>query len=293
MYCAVETKQNDGRTTYRIAAVIQRNLRSGIIVKKVQNEVRRYLLGQMEEAEQERIELRLLTDPSFGEEFDTVVDELTDQYVRDELTDDERKDAEKHFLSTAERKQKLEFATELLSHADAERGERTERSQVATVRPIVAPATPSLLDQIRAFWRRPSLAHGGLIAAVLLVVAGLVFFLLSFGSSSEYMALNVPLSSSDRAESVAPVSAQLAGAGLELNLPIPEQVKDAKDFRLKLSDENGVERDLTIVERTDKAIKVRIPAAWLSRGSYVIHLSRVNPDGSAERVRGSYNFVVE
>ena len=107
------------------------------------------------------------------------------------------------------------------------------------------------------------------------------------------MALNVPLSSSDRAESVAPVSAQLAGAGLELILPIPEQAKDVKDLSLKLSDENGVERDLTIAERTDQTIKVRIPANWLSRGSYVIQLSRVKPDGSAERVRGSYNFVVE
>lgn len=235
----------------------------------------------------------MLTDPSFGEEFDTVVDELTDQYVRAELTVDERKRAEKHFLSAPERRGKLEFATELLSHADAERGERAERAQVATVRPIVVPATPSLLDQIRAFWRRPTLAHGGLIAAVLLVAVGLVFFLLSFGKSQEYMALNVPLSSSDRAESVAPVSAQLAGAGLELNLPIPEQAKDAKDLGLKLIDENGVERDLTIAERTDKAIKVRIPADWLSRGSYVIQLSRVKPDGSAERVRGSYNFVIE
>jgi len=256
----------------------------------VQNEVRRYLLGQLEEAEQERIELHLLTDPSFGEEFDTIVDELTDQYARDELTDDERKRAEKHFLTTPERRQKLEFATELLSHAEAERG---ESSQLSTVRPIVPPATPSFLDQIRAFWRPLTFAHGALAAAVLLVVAGLIFFFLSFGGSTEYTALNVPLSSSDRAESAAPVSAQLAGAGLELNLPIPEQAKDAKDFRLKLVDENGVERDLTIADRTDQTIKVRIPADWLSRGSYVIQLSMVKPDGSTERVRGSYNFVVE
>jgi hypothetical protein len=233
----------------------------------------------------------LLTDPSFGEEFDTVVDELTDQYVRDELTNDERQRAEKHFLTTPERRQKLEFATELLSHAEAERG---ESSQLAAVRPMEKPATPSFLDQIRAFWRRPTLAHGALAAGVLLVVAGLIFFFLSFaGRSSEYTALNVPLSSSDRAESAAPVSAQLAGAGLELNLPIPEQAKDARDFRLKLVDENGVERDLTIADRTDQTIKVRIPADWLSRGSYVIQLSMVKPDGSAERVRGSYNFVVE
>ena len=252
--------------------------------------MRRYLLGQLEEAEQERLELQLLTDSSFGEEFDTVVDELTDQYVRNELTDDERKRAEKYFLNTPVRQQKLEFAKELLSHADAELG---QGAQMATVRPIAQPASPSFLDQIRAFWRRPSLAHGALAAAVLLVVAGLVFFFLSFGNSSEYMAVNVPLSNSDRAASVAPVSAQVAGAGLELNLPIPDQAKDAKDFRLKLSDENEVERDLTIAERTDQTITVRIPAAWLKRGSYVIRLWMVKPDGSDERVRGSYNFVVE
>lgn len=253
----------------------------------MQKEVRRYLLGQLETAEQERIELQLLTDPSFGEEFDTVVDELTDQYVRDELTDDERKRAEKYFLNTRVRQQKLEFAKELLSHAEAERSEPAQMT-------VAQPASPSLLDQIRAFWRRPSYAHVGLSAAVVLVVAGLIFFLLSFGSSSpQYTAINVPLSSSDRAQSIAPVSAQLAGAGLELDLPLPEQVKDAKDFRLKLVDENGVERDLTIAERTDQKVKVRIPAEWLSRGSYVIQLSVVKADGTAERVRGSYNFVVE
>ncbi|HEX7331248.1 MAG TPA: hypothetical protein VF290_07100 [Pyrinomonadaceae bacterium] len=253
--------------------------------------MRRYLLGQLDEAEQEKIELQLLTDSSFGDEFDTVVDELTDQYVRNELTDDERKRADKYFFNTPVRQQKLEFAKELLSQADAQRGEPVE---MAAVRSVAQPASPSLLDQIRAFWRRPSYAHVGLSAAVVLVVAGLVFFLLSFGNSSpQYTAINVPLSSSDRAQSIAPVSAQLAGAGLELELPLAEQAKAAKDLRLKLVDENGVERDLTIAERTDQKIIVRIPASWLSRGSYVIQLSIVKPDGSAERVRGSYNFVVE
>ena len=253
--------------------------------------MRRYLLGQLEEAEQERIELQLLTDPSFGEEFDTVVDELTDQYVRNELTDDERKRAEKHFLNTPERRQKLAFATELLSHADAERGERAERSQVATVRPIAAPASPSFLDQIRAFWKRPSLAPVGLTAAILLVVAGLVFFVLSFNNSPAYVPLDLAVNNSNRAESTAPARVQLAD--LKVKLSLPEQAKEAKAFRVKLVDENGVERDLTIDERTDQAITVAIASEWLSRGSYVIQLSMVKPDGSEERVRGSYNFVVE
>ena len=259
----------------------------------MQNEVRRYLLGQLEEADQERIELRLLTDPSFGEEFDTIVDELTDQYVRNELPADERKRAEKHFLNTPQRRQKVEFATELLSHADAERGERAERTEVASVRPIVAPATPSLLDQLRAFWRRPSYSHLALSAAVLLVVAGLVFFLFSFRNSSNYISLDLALSNSNRSESSAPVPVKLAGAGLKVNLIVPDEAKNAKDYSVKLVDENDVERNLTIDERTNQMIAVTIPAAWLSSGSYVIQLSMVKPDGSADRVPGSYNFVIE
>jgi methionine-rich copper-binding protein CopC len=255
----------------------------------VQKEVRRYLLGQLEEAEQERIELQLLTDSSFGEEFDTVVDELTDQYVRDELTDDERKRAEKYFLNTPVRQQKLEFAKELLSHADAELHQGAE---MATVRPVAEQAPPSLLDQIRAFWRRPSFAHLGLSAALVLVVAGLVFFLLSFGNS-EYVSVDLALNNSNRSESTAPAPVQLAGAGLKVNLTIPEEAKNAKDYRVKLVDENGVERDLTIDERKDQTITVTIPATLLNHGSYVIQLSMVKPDGGEERIRGSYNFVVE
>jgi methionine-rich copper-binding protein CopC len=259
----------------------------------VQNEVRRYLLGQLGEADQERIELRLLTDPSFGEEFDTIVDELTDQYVRNDLPGDERKRVERYFLNTPERQQKVEFATELLSHADAERGERVERAQVAVVQPVVEPS-PGLLDQIRAFWRRPTFAQGGLSAAVLLVVAGLVFFLISFRNPSEYVALDLELRNSNRAVSTAPTTVQLAGAGFKVNLTIPEQAKDAKALKVKLVDENDVKRDLTIDERTDNKIKVTIPAALLNRGSYVIQLWMVKPDGrSEERVPGSYNFVVE
>ena len=256
--------------------------------------MRRYLLGQLDEAEQEKIELRLLTDPSFSEEFDTVVDELTDQYVTNELTDDESKRVEKYFLNTPERQQKLEFATELIGRASAERGQRAERTQAATVRPLVEPAKPGLLDQLRAFWRRPSLAPVGLSAAVLLVVAGLAFFVISFNNHPVTpVAVDLAINNSNRAESSAPVRVQLTDFDLKVNLNVPEQAKEAKDFRVKLVDENGVERSLPIDERTDRTITVTIPASSLSRGSYVIQLSMVKPDGSEDRVRGSYNFVVE
>ena len=92
-----------------------------IIINEDKNEVRRYLLGQLGEADQERLELRLLTDPSFIEEFDTIVDEIADQYAGDEFKGEERKRVEQHFLRSAERQQKVQFARELMERAASER----------------------------------------------------------------------------------------------------------------------------------------------------------------------------
>jgi hypothetical protein len=62
-----------------------------IIIKEDKIELRRYLLGQLVDADEERLELRLLTDPAFGKNFDAVVDEITDQYAGNELPGEERK----------------------------------------------------------------------------------------------------------------------------------------------------------------------------------------------------------
>ena len=217
------------------------------------------------------------------------MDELTDQYVRDELTADERERVEKHFLNTPQRRQKLEFATELLSHTEAERGEPVE---TATVQPVVE-RRPGLLELFLAFWRKPSFAHAALTAASLIVVVSVTFVLLRSGSSPEYAEVTVPLSTSTRAEGPSPPRVKRPDSGLRINLSAPQDTRDAKGFRARLLDENGVERDLTIDKWNDQTIAVLVPATLLTRGSYAIQLSKVKDDGTEERVRGSYYFVVE
>lgn len=132
-----------------------------------------------------------------------------------------------------------------------------------------------------------------LTAASVIIIAGLVFYLMSFGDSSEYVAINLAPSNSSRAESTAPARVQLPGSGLTINLTVPEDARDASDYRVKLIDRNEVERDLRIDERKDQTITVRIQAELLTRGSYAIKLFKVKADGTEERVRGSYFFNVE
>lgn len=250
--------------------------------------MRRFLLGQLDEAGQEKIELLLLTDRAFVDEFDTVVDELTDQYVRDELNDDERVPVEKYFLNTPERQQKLEFATELLSRADAERGERVER---------VAVSEPKLswFEQILAFLKQPSFARGALAVAAIVIVGSLFTpLVLRNFYPSQNVAVELAISTADRASGATPTRVKMPwrSSGLDATLYLPEQDRDGKAYRVELRGSAGKE-NLTVNGRTDQAIKVTVPSTMLSTGSYVINVFKVRADGTEERVRGSYYLDVE
>lgn len=77
------------------------------------NILRQYLLGQLSEADEEGVEIRLLSDSDYAEEMDITVNELIDAYVLNELSADERKQAERKFLKSPERVEKVKFALAL------------------------------------------------------------------------------------------------------------------------------------------------------------------------------------
>ena len=81
-----------------------------------QNAVRRYLLQQLSERDQESIEHRLLGDESLSEELDIVEDELIDEYVAGELSWRERRRFKKYFLAHPERRSKLHAGQALHRH---------------------------------------------------------------------------------------------------------------------------------------------------------------------------------
>ena len=237
----------------------------------------------MNDADEERLEQRLLTDPAFAEEFDTIVDDITDDYVKNELQGDERERIEKYFLSTAERQQKLEFASELLRHAALERGGAKKNTV----------EKPGFWQQFLAFCRQPSLLPLATTAAVL-VIAGVTFFVMwSGGPGPSTYAINLTINTSDRASGVAPARVKLPANGLTVGLTLPDHARGAKDYRARLVNADGAVRDLKIDERKSESVSVTIPSGWLTHGSYAIQLSTIKADGTEERIRGSYLFEIE
>jgi hypothetical protein len=80
----------------------------------------RYLLGDMTEEEQVRLEEHYFVDDDIFEQLSVLEDELIDDYVRGELGEPQRRLFELHFLNSAQRRQKLAFAesfVRLLSNA--------------------------------------------------------------------------------------------------------------------------------------------------------------------------------
>lgn len=252
------------------------------------NEVKKYLLGQLEEADEERLELRLLTDPAFSEEFDTIVDELADEYVGNELQGEERKRVEQYFLTSAERRNKVKFAAELLERAEVERG---DQSAAIEVQPVVAPSR-GIFERMRLFWESQSFSLRVVTAvASLIIVVGLVMLLIPANrNSGTYALLNLTMSTAERAAGAQTKSVRLeAGSpGIRMTLSLPDQVPQANSYRVELLDEQQSSRNLPITERTAHSLIVTIPANEVRRGSYIVRLY-----GNEQRIPGSYFFTVE
>jgi len=258
-----------------------------IIIKETKNEVRLYLLGQLKEAEEERVELRLLTDPAFGEGFDAVVDEITDQYVGNELQGEERKRVEQYFLRSAERQQKVRFASELAREAAAERG--------AGVENIAIPAEAGWWERVSLFWNTQALSlRFATIFATLVIMVGVVMLVIPARNPPTYASIALQVSNSDRSvgSEVPSVKPQAGDAGIRIEMTLPEGAPQANNYRVNLTGEQG-SRDLPVAEQDARTVVVVVPPADVPPGSYTIKLFAVDADGTEQRIRGSYFFTIE
>lgn len=103
------------------------------------------------------MEIRLLSDPKYAEEFDLVVDDIVDRYVAGEFKGDELERVQQYFFKSKQRQDKLRFARTLKEH------ENTEKAP--------APSPPKPVN--RWGWLPiPSFAPSLALAASLIAIAG-------------------------------------------------------------------------------------------------------------------------
>jgi hypothetical protein len=79
-----------------------------------ENSIRRYLLGELSEDEQTRVEDAAFDDANLLSLVESVENDLIDEYARGELSAVEKQNFERMFLTSIERKKKIEFARTLI-----------------------------------------------------------------------------------------------------------------------------------------------------------------------------------
>lgn len=101
--------------------------------------IRRYLLGELVDEEQQSVERRLLIDDQCFVELERVEEELIDQYARGELSSADRRRFEDHFLTTPGRRESVEFAKAFYACAanSVSAPERTSRSDPVSLRTLL------------------------------------------------------------------------------------------------------------------------------------------------------------
>ena len=235
------------------------------------------------------MELRLLTDPAFGEDFDGVVDEITDQYAANDLPGEERKRVEQHFLQSEDRQRKARFASELLRHAVVERG--------STVVKVPVTAEGGWWERASLFWNRQALSlRFASIFATLVILAGIAMLVMPTRNSTSpaYASIALQASNSNRSAGaeIPSIKPQPIDTGFRIELFLPNGSEQANNYRVNLSNEQG-SRDLPVAEQNAGSVVVILPRADLPPGSYVIQLFAVNADGTEKRIPGSYFFNIE
>jgi methionine-rich copper-binding protein CopC len=272
--------------------------------------LKRYLLGQLADADEERVEVRLLTDPAFIQEFDMVVDEISAYYAAGQFTGNELEQVEKYFLRSPERRRKVKFMCELLRQVSS-----VQREPVAAVdspveavsqtpypvdvttkgTSVVSQRKPNLSERVRAFFSGKSLAFTATTFAALALAIVLGIWLLSGRSSSPaYASLELSLSSPSRSTGAEIKKIKLTNIDeLRIKLNLPNRTPPPKSYRADLRGENISLPRLPIAEQNAQSLTVIIPAEDLTRGTYAIEISAVNDNGVEEAVRGAYLFAVE
>jgi hypothetical protein len=242
-----------------------------------------YLLQELSEEEAERFEEQYFALDEWPTELESAEQELVDAYVNNELRKNRRLRFEKNYLTTDARKARVLTAQSL--------------------RKILPPPRPkpvrkvTFMQKLQAFLRRPLVPQAavGIFLIAVTITLVLPFLLRGRRPPQTFQHLDLTLSSATRSTGVQTekVILPLRAEALEIRLKLPEQSTNAAAYRIQWENTSNKLEDLQIGSRDSQSVIVVIPAYKLSPGQYTLKVFTVNPDGTEQRVNGSYFFTAE
>jgi hypothetical protein len=133
--------------------------------------MKRYLLGELDEAEQKALEEEYFTDSQVFDEMTEVESDLVDDYVRGRLPAETRKQFEQFYMAHAKRRERVKFAEALLTGLD-----HIEAPRAVAQKPVeTVSGRRGLLESLRRLWLAPAFSLA--IVSLLVVAIGILLFI--------------------------------------------------------------------------------------------------------------------
>ena len=244
---------------------------------------RRYLLGQLTDDEEQKLEERLLIEDDFLQEVALTKDELAQEYAGGELTTKERQWLQKNFLASPEGKQRHEFAKTFDNYVKNHRAQHQKST--------------SLIERLRKLWNtQPQLVTATSMVAVLVVAIG-TYGIISTSTPRSMAQLTVTNSPGTRSSapgsSLPRLKLKEEEDALKLTLMLPQAASVGPAYRVELLGDDNVIKPFETRAQEAQSISVEIPAAQLPRGQYVATIFSIDANGNPQRIPGNYYFIVE
>ena len=242
--------------------------------------VRKYLLGQLTDGQQQNFQQRLLSEDELTQELDVTTEELVDEYLAKQLTPKESQWFEQHYLASPQGKQSQTFATVFHRYIANNRSE---------------PKKSSWTKRVADFWNRQLVPVRAIaaIAAIAVVVFVAVLWLPRTPAPKSFATLTLANSSITRSGGGALARVRLTEDALRINLLLESPASPGIRYRAELLNGSGQIRTLEPVGQDARSVSVEIPGSWLPKGQYVINLLVLTSDKMPQRIPGNYQFIIE
>jgi hypothetical protein len=259
--------------------------------------LREFLLGKVNDEERERIEGLFLTDSQEKERLLAVEQDLIEDYLEGTLTTADNERFVERYSQTPEQQRKLRITKSIKDWAIAE-------AAAAQTAPIQRAGWRGWRSRL---WRKPAFVIPiAVTALIVIVVAGIWLSRQAKHSAieQELVQLNSP------SNPQGPVGLELSPVtvrGAESPPPLSTQAGEAIELRLLWIQKERSSKYQATIHRVDdtesflipnlqpesdgKAIRVKLTAHMLTRGTYQIILNGLAPDGNTSSTE-EYQFTV-
>jgi hypothetical protein len=239
--------------------------------------VRKYLLGDLTDDQQQNFEQRLLSEDELTQELEVITDDLVDEYLAKQLTPKESEWFEQHFLASPEGKRSKRFATTFHRYVSKNPGKTKKRT---------------LSERLAAFLNQRPVPVKAVALAMVVIVVG-IFWFARTPSPKSLATLTLTNSQITRSTGVELARIRVKEDALRINLMLERPAPPGARYRAELIDGSGQVRTLQPISQDARSVSVEIPTASLVPGQYAINLSKITSDNTAERIPGNYQFIIE